>query len=103
MGGADDFWHYPSTRPTRDNAPNTSVAVTSLIGDAEMKRYEQEFPVAPEHLQLQARQVTPEMRQGRQFAIRGALLDRFPSAESSLGGSSSDIGLTAAIYPHGNA
>ena len=70
-----------------------------------MKRYEQEFPVAPEHLQLQLqlRQVTPEVRQDRQFAIRGALLDRFPSAESSLGGSSSDIGLTATTNPRGNA
>jgi hypothetical protein len=73
------------------------------MGDAEMKRYEREFPVAPERLQLQVRQVTPEVRQDRQFAIRGALLDHFPSAESSLGGNSSDIELTAAIYPHGNA
>ena len=73
------------------------------MGDAEMKRYEQEFPVAPEHLQLQLRQVTPEVRQDRQFAIRGALLDRFPSTESSLGGCSSDIGLTATTYPRGHA
>jgi hypothetical protein len=103
MGGAHDFRHYPSTISTRDNAPNTPVAVTSLIGDADMKRYEAEFPVAPERLQLQVRQVTPEVPQDRQFAIRGALLARFPSAESSLDGSSSDIGLTATTYPRGNA
>jgi hypothetical protein len=68
-----------------------------------MKRYEWEFPVAPERLQLQLRQVTPELRQDRQFAIRGALLDRFPSAESPPSGSFSDIGLTATTYPRGNA
>jgi hypothetical protein len=73
------------------------------MGDAEMKRYEREFLVAPERLQLQVRQITPEVRQDRQFAIRGALLDRFPSAESSLDGRSSDIGLTATIYLRGNA
>jgi hypothetical protein len=103
MGGANDFRHYPSTLSTRDNAPDTLVAVTSLIGDADMKRYEREFAVAPEHLQLQLRQVTPEVPQDRQFAIRGALLDRFQSAESSLRGSSSDIRLTATTYPRGNA
>jgi hypothetical protein len=68
-----------------------------------MKRYEREFPVTPERLQLQVRQVTPEVRQDHQFAIRGALLDRFPSAEASLGGISSDIELTATTYPRGNA
>jgi hypothetical protein len=68
-----------------------------------MKRYEREFAVAPERLQLQLRQVTPEVPQDRQFAIRGALLNRFPSAESSPDGSSSDIELIATIYPRGNA
>jgi len=44
-------------------------------GDTEMKRYEWEFPVVPERLQLQLRQIAPEVRQDRQSAIRGALLD----------------------------
>jgi len=57
-----------------------------------MKRYEWVFPVAPERLRLQVRQVTHEVRQDRLFAIRGALLERSPSTESSLGGCSSDIG-----------
>jgi hypothetical protein len=68
-----------------------------------MKRYECIFPVAPERLQLQVRQVTHEVRQDRLFAIRGALLERIPRTQSSLGGSSSDIGPTATIHPRGNA
>ena len=39
-----------------------------------MKRYEWEFPVVPEPLQLQLRQIAPEVREDRQSAIRGALL-----------------------------
>jgi hypothetical protein len=50
-----------------------------------MKRHEWELPVPPEYLQLQVRQVevTPEVPEGRQFAIRRALLDSFPGSESS--------------------
>ena len=57
------------------------------MGDAEMKRHEWEFPVPPECLQLQVRQITQEVPEGRQFAIRGALLDSFPGTESSFDGS----------------
>jgi len=46
-----------------------------------MKRYEWEFPVVPERLQLQLRQITPEARQDHRSAVRGALLDRFVEAE----------------------
>ena len=71
------------------------------MGDAEMKRHEWELPVPPEYLQLQVRQVevTPEVPEGRQFAIRGALLDSSPGTESSFDGS----GCTATVHPRGNA
>jgi hypothetical protein len=66
-----------------------------------MKRHEWELPLAPEYLQQQVRQVevTPEVPEGRQFAIRRALLDSFPGSESSLDGS----GPIATVRPHGNA
>src|ERR1700733_6108788 len=71
------------------------------MGDAEMKRQEFELPVPPEYLQLQVRQVevTPEVTEGRQFAIRRALLDSFPGSESSPDGS----GPTSTLHPRGNA
>jgi hypothetical protein len=64
-----------------------------------MKRHEWELSVPPECLQLQVRQVTQEVPEGRQFAIRGALLDSFPGTESSFDGS----GSTATVHPRGNA
>jgi hypothetical protein len=64
-----------------------------------MKRHEWELPVPPEYLELQVRQVTQEVPEGREFAIRGALLDSFPGTESSLDGS----GPTATVHPRGNA
>jgi hypothetical protein len=66
-----------------------------------MKRHEWELPVPPEYFQLQVRQVevTPEVPEGRQFAIRRALLDSFPGSESSPDGS----GPTATVHPRGNA
>ena len=66
-----------------------------------MKRHEWELPVPPEYLQLQVRQVEviPEVPEGRQFAIRRALLDSFPDSESSPNGS----GPTATVHPRGNA
>ncbi len=48
-----------------------------------MKRYEWEFPVVPERLQLQLRQITPEVRQDDRSAVRGALLERIQDAEPS--------------------
>jgi hypothetical protein len=69
------------------------------MGDAEMKHHEWDLPVAPEYLQLEVRQVIQKVPEGRQFAIRGALLDSFPGTESSLDGS----GPTAAVHPRGNA
>ncbi len=66
-----------------------------------MKRQEFELPVPPEYLQLHVRQVevTPEGREGRQFAIRRALLESFPGSESSPDGSRP----TATVHPRGNA
>ena len=64
-----------------------------------MKRHEWELPVLPECLQLQVRQITQEVPEGRQFAIRGAILNSFPDAESSFDGS----GPTATVHPRGNA
>jgi hypothetical protein len=64
-----------------------------------MKRHEWELSVPPECLQLQVRQVTQEVPEGRQFAIRGALLDSSPGTESSFDGS----GCTATVHPRGNA
>jgi hypothetical protein len=60
-----------------------------------MKRYEYELPMVPERLQLQMREVTPVARQDRQFAIRDALLERFPS--------DTGFALTAPPHPRGNA
>jgi len=71
------------------------------MGDAEMKRYEWEFPVAPERLQLQ--EVTHEVPRDRMFAVRGALLERIPSTESSEDDCCSNIGPAATIHPRGNA
>ena len=48
-----------------------------------MKRYEWELPVVPERLQLQLRQITPEVREDRQSAIRGALLAGSQNSEPS--------------------
>jgi hypothetical protein len=64
-----------------------------------MKRYEWEFPVAPEHLQLQVVQVPREVSQERQFAIRAALLERMTRADSSF----DDCHAAATIHPRGNA
>jgi hypothetical protein len=64
-----------------------------------MKRQEFELPVLPECLQLQVRQITPEVPEGRQFAIRGAVLDSFRGTVSSFDGS----GPTATVHPRGNA
>ena len=75
----------------------------SLTGDAEMKRYEWEYPVAPERLQLQVREVTHEVPRDRMFAVRGALLERIPSTESSEGDCFSNIGPLATLHPRGNA
>ena len=46
-------------------------------------------------LQLQVREVTPVVRQERQFALRDALLERFPSDTESAA--------TAASHARGNA
>jgi hypothetical protein len=64
-----------------------------------MKRHEWEFPVLPECLQLQVRQITQEVPEGRQFAIRGAVLDSFPGTGSPFDGP----GPTATVHPWGNA
>ena len=64
-----------------------------------MKRQEFELPVPHECLQLQVRQITQEVPEGRQFAIRGAVLDSFPTTESSFDGS----GPAATVHPRGNA
>ena len=64
-----------------------------------MKRHEWELPVPPECLQLQVRQVAQEVPEGRQFAIRGAVLDSFRGTESSFDGS----GPTETVHPRGNA
>lgn len=67
-----------------------------------MKRYEWEFPVAPERLQLQVREITREVRPDRQFALRGALLERFSSTESSLDDCPADTGSLGTIRPRAN-
>ena len=64
-----------------------------------MKRQEFELPVPHECLQLQVRQITQEVPEGRQFAIRGAVLDSFRGTEASFDGS----GPTATVHPRGNA
>jgi|HubBroStandDraft_5_1064220.scaffolds.fasta_scaffold835526_1 hypothetical protein len=69
------------------------------MGDAEMKRHEWELPVPPECLQLQVRPTSQEVPEGHQFAIRGAVLDSFPTTESSFDGS----GPAATVHPRGNA
>jgi hypothetical protein len=68
-----------------------------------MKRYEWEFPVAPERLQLQLREVTHEVPRDRMFAVRGALLGRIQSTQSPEGDCCSNIGPLATIHPRGNA
>ena len=64
-----------------------------------MKCHEWELPVPPECLQLEVRQVVQEVPEGRQFAIRGAVLDSFRGTESSFDGS----GPTETVHPRGNA
>ena len=53
------------------------------MGDTEMKRYEWEFPIVPERLRLQVREIAPEVCPHRQNAVRGVLLDAIDDAESS--------------------
>jgi hypothetical protein len=61
-----------------------------------MKRdYQWELSVVPERLQLQVREVTPVVRQDRQFAIRDALLESFPS--------DSEFAPAPTRHPRGNA
>lgn len=59
-----------------------------------MKRYEWTALEAG-RLQLQVREVTPVVCQDRESAIRGALLERFPS--------DTDFAPSAPLHPRGNA
>jgi hypothetical protein len=59
-----------------------------------MKRYDWTALDAA-RLQLQVREVTPVVCQDRQFAIRDALLERFPS--------DGEFASLATVHPRGNA